>query len=400
MLLAGGLIRPTSALTIINPTPSLTLSGSSSISIPVGVLVDGADVWVADQAGHVYEYPAPYSAGEAPIVTLTVSVPWGLAVDSSGNLWVSSLGSGKVVEFAAPIVSGASPAITLSGLGQPYGITINDGNLWVATYSDNYVYEYSPLPTSNMASPPTPVGLTGLDQPLDVALDSSGNLWVANYAAGQVVEYASPVHSGEGPSATLTPPGSPSEVSSVIFDGAGNLWVGVPRNAGQVAEFTAPLTNGETGTTQISISSGDSVWGLSIDASGDVWVADFIDGSVYEFNGLASPFTAPFPTHFPTLPAVIPSKFTFNFKNSSSIVGKEVSLWGSGVIYNLPGFNAKVDFYPYAVNICSNAGNSTVSIYGYFQTGQGHNATELYVFNWSSINTPSAGWPSEPACKA
>jgi hypothetical protein len=105
-------------------------------------------------------------------------------------------------------------------------------------------------------------------------------------------------------------------------------------------------------------------------------------------------------TNPPPLPAVIPKHFTFNFKNSSSIIGNEVSTWGFGVMYNMPGFNPKVDFYPYAVDICLNPNNSTISISGFFQTGTGGNATELFVYNWGGINTPSAGWPSESACSA
>ena len=123
-------------------------------------------------------------------------------------------------------------------------------------------------------------------------------------------------------------------------------------------------------------------------------------GSSDQWDAVGLAFAATGSTNGPPLPAVIPRHLTFNFKNSSSVVGNEVSLWGYGVMYNVPGFNPKADFYPYAVDICLNSNNSTISISGFYQYSSGNNATEFFVYNWSSINTPSAGWPSEPACQA
>jgi len=397
MLFAGAVARPVSALNPINPPPTFTLTGSPAVSGPTYAIVYNGNLWVSDfGANKVNEYAAPYTANEAPTLTFPVTSPAQLAFDSAGNLWVGSFYAGDVYEFDSPITNGESPSVTLSGMNQPQGVTINDGNLWVFSEGSGSVYEFSPAPTANMASPPTPIlSLAGATEGV---FDSSNDLWVSSYSGSSITEYASPVHSGEASSSTLHMANS-GYAETIAFDGAGNLWAADP-NPGTVDEFTAPLTNGETGTSMITNTASDSFWGISVDPSGNIWIGDYADNAVYEWSGLASSFSAPFPTHFPALPAVIPTTFTFNFKNSSSIVGKEVGLWGSGVIYNLPGYNPKVDFYPYAVNICSNAGNSTESIYGYFQTGQGHNATELYVYNWSSINTPSAGWPSETACKA
>jgi hypothetical protein len=296
-----------------------------------------------------------------------------------------------VYEFAAPISNGAPPSITLSGLEAPTGVTLYGGSLWVFDEESSDVYQYTPVPTSNSASPPAAVLTT--TEAIEGAFDSSGNLWVGEYT-GVVAEYSSPVHSGESSSATLTT--TFAEVASLAFDGAGNLWVSSPRNTGGVSEFTAPLTNGETPKTPITISSDDSIWGVTIDPSGNIWLGDYIDAAVYEFSGLAAPFG---PTQGPVLlPAVIPKHLTFNFPGEPSLVGNLVSTWGIGVIYSVPGYNAATDTNPNDFSFCSIAAQNGMQVSGFVSIAPGSNATELFVSVWYSTVTSAQGWPSEPAC--
>jgi streptogramin lyase len=401
MLLAGAVIRPASALSTVTPTPNFSFTGSPALNEPTYAIVYNGNLWVSDWgAGTIEEYAAPITANEAPTLTLDVGTPSQLAFDPSGNLWVGSFSSGHVLEFDAPITNLEAPSVTLGGLDDPAGVTLYQGNLWVFDYGAGNIYKYVPEPTSNIASPPAAILVQ--ESAFEGAFDSSGNLWVGSVFGGGIDEYAAPVTSAEAVSGTLTTPlqGEGDELTSLSFDGAGNLFVGNSIPSGVVAEFASPVHNGEAFTTPITISSSDTIWGATIDQSGNIWVADFIDSTVYEFGGIASGSAPTSPHIAPPLPTVIPKDWTYNFKNSSSIVGKEVGLWGYGVMYNVPGFNPKVDFYPYAVDICNNVSNSTISISGFFQYGQGNNATEFFVYNWSSIHTPSAGWPSELACKA
>ena len=154
-----------------------------------------------------------------------LSTPSGLTFDSSGNLWVAD--GVRVLEYAPPFSTdeGASLVIgqssftdtstytTSTGVNLPYAVAFDpSGNLWVSDYGNNRVLEYpAPLSsheaaavvigqadfTSNAATPvfaPTP---TGLNHPWGLAFDHSGNLWVADYAEARVLQYA-------GPSATIT----------------------------------------------------------------------------------------------------------------------------------------------------------------------------------------------------
>jgi ligand-binding sensor domain-containing protein len=393
MVLAGTAIRPAAAIVSITPTPTFTLTGTPSLGGATAAIVENGNLWVADYGSNqIYEYAAPFTANEAPSVTLSVIEPQQLAFDSSGNLWVGTW-SQHVYEFAAPISNGASPSVTLSGLVEPTGVTLYGGSLWVFDEEASSVYQYNPVPTSNSASPPaailTPPGA------IEGAFDSSGNLWVGEYD-GTVAEYSSPVHSGESISATLTT--TFAEVSSVALDGAGNLWVASPRNSGGISEFTAPLTNGETPTTPITISSSDSAWGVTIDSSGNIWVGDYIDRAVYEFSGLAVPF-APAAGPVP-LPAIIPKQLTFNFNapNTPTIIGNVVGLWGNGVMYNLPGYKAATDIDPYDVAFCTLPSGGGISITSFVSVAPGNNATELFVSYYYNTVTSAQGWPTEPAC--
>ena len=127
---------------------------------------------------------------------------------------------------------------------------------------------------------------------------------------------------------------SPDVATTIAMDGAGNLWVGT-EGTGLVDEFTAPISIGESGVAKITVSSFDSIWGVSVDSMGNIWVGDYVDNLVYEFSGLAqgsSPSSPPSP-----LPPVIPTTLTFAFSSFSGtapapIVGKLVGVEGAGIL--------------------------------------------------------------------
>jgi hypothetical protein len=102
----------------------------------------------------------------------------------------------------------------------------------------------------------------------------------------------------------------------------------------------------------------------------------------------------------PPLPPVIPSSLTFdfNFQGSSHLAGAYVSLYGGGILYNIPGYNATQDPFPYALSFCSVPGAGLIRVAGFGMAGPGNNSTEILVSDWSSILTSSQGWPAEPAC--
>jgi hypothetical protein len=106
--------------------------------------------------------------------------PWGVAVDASGNAWVTNYGS-SVLKFSnsGSNLSGAN-GYTGGGLSLPQAIAVDGaGNIWVTNSSlSDSVTELSSsgIPLS------TGTGYTGgsLDNPIGMAIDGSGDIWVAN----------------------------------------------------------------------------------------------------------------------------------------------------------------------------------------------------------------------------
>ena len=76
---------------------------------------------------------------------------------------------------------------TLTGLNLPYALAFDSsGNLYVANYGSNTVSKFAPGSTTASTT------LTGLNEPNALAFDSSGNLYVAN---GE--QYGERVRTGE-----------------------------------------------------------------------------------------------------------------------------------------------------------------------------------------------------------
>ncbi|MGD0128659.1 MAG: choice-of-anchor D domain-containing protein [Terriglobia bacterium] len=113
-------------------------------------------------------------------VTFTVSplnVPQGVAVDSSGNVYLADTGNGRVLEFGA---GGAGQTTVASGLSNPRGVAVDAaGNLYVAC--DTQVFEY-PVGGGSAIS----LG-SGYTTPEALAVDPSGALYVADTGNARVV---------------------------------------------------------------------------------------------------------------------------------------------------------------------------------------------------------------------
>jgi hypothetical protein len=134
-----------------------------------------------------------------------LSLPTGVAVDSSGDVFVADSGNNRVLELA----NGASTQTVLpfSGLSQPWGVAVDSsGDVFVADSGNNRVLELA-----NGASTQTVLPFSGLNGPTGVAVDSSGDVFVADSGNNRVLELpvtaALPVPPDDvtAPSPTLQP---------------------------------------------------------------------------------------------------------------------------------------------------------------------------------------------------
>jgi hypothetical protein len=113
-------------------------------------------------------------------ITSNIHRPQGLAVDSSGDLYVANTGNSTVAEMTE---SGALVR-TISTSHEPYGVAVDSkGNVYVSEPSVGAVVMYR-----SSAHPQTLA--RGLRFPLGISLDGEGNLFGAEAGANSVFEIA------------------------------------------------------------------------------------------------------------------------------------------------------------------------------------------------------------------
>ena len=233
----------------------------------------------------------------------TLSFPAGVAAGTQHELIVVDEDNCRVLIFQSPLTTGMT-ATTI--LGQPDGGTANclggsaakaaslyyptgaamdsQGNLWVADWSNSRVLEYQPPFTSGMAAS-VALGQT--------ATDGSSGTYGCNRAG----------RSGHGPSPSPTA-GTLCYPTHVAFDSAGDLWVVdtannrvlmyPPAEQKQGGMATAVIGQQNFGSDTRGVASTTLYYpsDLAFDADGDLWVADYLNERVLEYQ---PPFTTGMP---------------------------------------------------------------------------------------------------------
>lgn len=210
--------------------------------------------------------PNDFTLAITHTATPALSTPAGLAIDSSGNVWVANDGNGSLTEFGPD--GGYTQTVTSGGLNGPVAIAIDgSGNLWVANRGGNSISEFNSGGTAITGSPFTGGGLS---TPEDIAVDAQGHLWVANSGANVLSEFN--VSNGSPVSSTGFTTASLNSANSVAVDDNGLVWVS---NSGN---NTVSLWDPGTSTpyTGSPFSGGGlaSPRSLAIDSNNNAWIAN------------------------------------------------------------------------------------------------------------------------------
>ena len=135
---AGNLYVADGKIDIFNAP--LSSASTASITIPAtvtGLKLDKAGKLYAGGGGNVNIFNPPFTNASTPAVSIPVASVWGIAIDQSGNLWaVSRTGSMNVLEFVPPFTNASTPAITITtNLADAlYPALDSSGNLYISTF--------------------------------------------------------------------------------------------------------------------------------------------------------------------------------------------------------------------------------------------------------------------------
>ena len=238
--------------------------------------------------------------------------PWGVALDSSGNLYIADASnyrvrkvdtSGNISTVAGTGSSGSSGdggAATAATLNFPTGVALDgSGNLYIAD-SFNHRIRRVDATTGNIST----VAGTGsfgdsgdggaataatLNRPYGVALDGSGNLYIADTdnhrvrrvdTSGNISTVAGTGtlgDSGDGGAATAATLGLPI---GVVVDGSGNLYIATGGGIRKVDATTGNISTvalgsgfgGDGGAATAARLTGAA--GVALDGSGNLYIAD------------------------------------------------------------------------------------------------------------------------------
>jgi len=210
------------------------------------------------------------------------SNPSGVAVDASGNVYVADKENHRVQKC---VVSGTTwTCSTFAGSGQgpdanqfsyPFGVAVDgSGNVYVADSGNNRVQKFAP----DCTTPCSGVTLaSGLNDARGVAVDGSGNVYVADTYNNRVQKCA--VSGTTWTCSTFAGGNVAGALSNqlhypygVAVDASGNVYVADFVNT-RVQKFAPDCTTPCSGMT-IASGFNEGPRGVAVDALGNVYIAD------------------------------------------------------------------------------------------------------------------------------
>jgi streptogramin lyase len=168
-----------------------------------------------------YKFTHPTSfLGTTAVVTSSLPTPSGIALDSSGRLWITEHVDSSFDSYNQNTHSfvryWTSQTYGIYGypVSFPNGIAVDgNGTVWVGEHYGNKVAEFVPS-TGQMTEYPLPCCKSDIAGLYSVALDSTGKIWFVEIngdAIGELVKEPSPIQLGLGVAQSefaLTPQGS------------------------------------------------------------------------------------------------------------------------------------------------------------------------------------------------
>lgn len=257
---------------------------------------------------------AGYNGDGATATTSNLYSPGGVVVDGSGKLYIADTQNNRVRSVSiSGIIStvagngtinygGDGGLATAASLSNPFGLAIDgSGNLYIADQQNQRIRKVSTPGSITTVAGNGTYGFSGdggvatgasLANAAGVAIDGSGNLYIADQGnnrvrkvtpAGSITTVAgtgSAAFSGDGGAATAAGLNFPA---GVVVDGSGNLYIADSQNnrVRKVTPAGSITTVAGTGTAGYSGDGGSATAaklnypaGVAVDGSGNLYIAD------------------------------------------------------------------------------------------------------------------------------
>jgi sugar lactone lactonase YvrE len=276
---AGGLFH--SYGLAIDPQNAVWITNEDSTA--TGVNNGFGSVTTLNSAGQVTSGAAGYIAGG-------IAYPVAIAIDPNATAWVIDYfnNSLTLLSSTGQPLSG-SKGYTSSQLSFPVAIALDaNHNGWVANSEANTITKVSPDGTQFTS-------YTCCDLPHGIAIDQRGFVWVANYNGDSISQLASDgtvISSGYSDNkASIWHP------QGIAIDGSGHVWVAnylggsITELAGSAATSPGQILSPTSGYASDAAMA--QPFALAIDASGNLWVPNFLNNTLTEIVGLATPVKTP-----------------------------------------------------------------------------------------------------------
>lgn len=184
--------------------------------------------------------------------------PSGVAVDSAGNVYVTSEGMyGRVVKLATG--STGTTVLPFNGLYQPQGLAVDGAGTVYVTDFNNRVVTLAAGSNNQTVLP-----FDGLNYPEGLAVDTQGAVYVADRGNNRVVKLAA-----GSKTQTVLPFTVLNDPDGVAVDNSGNVYVTDTDN-NRVVKLEAESNN------QVVLPFTDitAPWGIAVDEAGTVYVTE------------------------------------------------------------------------------------------------------------------------------
>jgi streptogramin lyase len=212
----------------------------------------------------------------------SLSSPYGLAIDASGNVWVTNETGASVTKLSGigAVLSGAT-GFTGGGLLGPKGIAIDrTGNAWIANAGGSSVVDLSS--SGSVLSGTSGFTAGGIDAPVAIALDSHSNVWIANFSSNSVTVLTS---AGLPYAASpLTDSGAIASPNGIAIDKNGYGWVS---NSGANNLIFIQNSGASFFYSQYTDNAIQGSSGIAVDTNSNKWVAATGINAISLFSGFA-----------------------------------------------------------------------------------------------------------------